>query len=409
MAQQNGILTSGVLARINRPTPEAVCLPNACYTDPEFLALERERLFFDRWISVAVASQLPQPGDVLPVSVAGLPAFVLRDRQGVLRAYHNVCRHRGMRLVGEAQRKKRVLVCPYHSWTYGLDGSLQQTPHFEGEGRHEPTAFDKCDMGLEPIRLGTWHDLIFLNVSGKAGALADEFRGLDARWKDYDLSALRYAKTVHFDINANWKLAVENFLESYHLPWAHPALNSFSRMEDHACILEPGYFGQLSYAYNSASAGHGALPSFASMPADWQKRAEYPTFLPNLMLGIHPDHFFVFTADPDGAGKTRETFHFYFVGDAAMTPEMAGGRERVIESWASINREDIFVVEGMQVGRHSPAYRDARFSPHHEPTTHEFQRRIANIVAGRGPVRTVKRARPARAPARAKTRAALNP
>jgi choline monooxygenase len=211
MAQQNGILTSGVLARINRPTPDAVCLPNACYTDSEFLALERERLFFDRWICVAVASQIPEPGDVLPVSVAGLPAFILRDRQGGLRAYHNVCRHRGMRLVGEVQHKKRVLVCPYHSWTYGLDGGLQQTPHFEGEGRHEPTAFDKCDMGLEPIRLDTWHDLVFLNVSGKASALADEFSGLDARWKDYDLSALRYARTVHFDINANWKLAVENF------------------------------------------------------------------------------------------------------------------------------------------------------------------------------------------------------
>jgi choline monooxygenase len=375
------LLPRDALAAINRPTAEAECLPSALYTRPEVLDRERQRLFFDDWVCVAAGGQIPNAGDVLPVEVAGAPVVLVREREGGLRAFHNVCSHRGMKLVGAPQQKKRALVCPYHSWTYGLDGALRDTPHFEGPNRHEPCAFDRAAMGLKEVRLATWHDLVFVNISGTAEPLAATTAPLDARWRDYDFSTLRYERTVTFEVQANWKLAVENFLESYHLPWAHPGLNSYSRMEDHACMVEPNFLGQLSDAYFSDRAGHGALPRFPALPNALAHRAEYPTMLPNLMLGVHPDYFFAFTAEPRAAELTHETFHFWFVGEAALAPELKPQRDRVVESWGSINREDIFVVEGMQAGRHSPAYRGARFSAHHEPTTHEFQRRIANRLA----------------------------
>jgi len=383
MAATGGLVSKAVLDAINRPTADAISLPNAFYTRDEVLALERERLFFGGWTFVAVGAAVAHPGDVLPVTVAGLPALLARTRDGRLLAFHNVCSHRGTRLVSEPQRKKRVIVCPYHSWTYSLEGELRKTPEFNGPGTDEPAHFSKAAMGLKPIRCETWHDLVFLNASGDAPPLARTFAALDQRWSCYDLAELRYEGSATFDVDANWKLAIENFLESYHLPSAHPGLNSYSRMSDHYCMVEPDFLGQGSTQYNSASAGPGRLPAFPKLPKSRARMAEYPTFLPNLMLGIHPDHFFAFGVEPLGPERTRETFHFYFVGDGAMGEDLSEARRTTLERWKGINAEDISVVEGMQIGRHSPAYGvAARFSPYHEPTTHEFQRRVANALAG---------------------------
>ena len=378
----NGIMSARDLAAINRPTAEARCLPNALYTRPEALELERQRIFFTGWHCVAVGAQVPEPGDVLPATVAGAPVIVARDRDRTLRAFHNVCRHRGMQLVAAPKRRLRVFVCPYHGWSYGLDGQLRETPHFEGHNLHEPCAFKKSDMWLREIRLECWNDLVFVNLSGDAPPLGRQFAALDARWKNYDFGALRHVASMNFEVKANWKLAIENFLESYHLPFTHPRLNANSRMELHACMVERDYLGQLSDDYRGADAGHGALPCFPRLPENLLLRAEYPTFMPNLMLGLHPDYFFVFTVEPDGPERTRETFHFYFVGEGATAPDYAEARDKAIALWVDTNREDIFVVEGMHKGRHSPGYRDARFSPHHETTTHAFQRRVANLLAG---------------------------
>ena len=397
MAGLAGLLGKGDIQAINRSVERAVSLPSALYTTPESLALERERIYFAGWTCVAVGGQVPEPGDILPVSVAGAPILVVRDRERRLKAYHNVCRHRGTQLVTEFTRKQRVLVCPYHGWSYGLDGALRETPHFEGLNKHEPTAFKKSEMGLKEVRLEMWRDLVFVNVSGTAPPLAEQFAEIDSRWAPYDFSALRYGTTTQFDLKANWKLCMENFLESYHLPFAHPRLNASSRMELHGCMITPDYFGQYSDDYRGGDAGHSSLAPFPGLPKSLMTRAEYPTFLPNLMLGLHPDYFFIFTLEPEAPDRTKETFHFYFVGEAATSPEYEAGRKGAIDLWVHTNREDMGVVERMQVGRHSPGYVGARFSPHHEPTTHEFQRRVARLLAGRGAARKTKVSRAKRA------------
>ena len=377
------IISAGVVEAINRPTAEAVCLPNAAYTDPRVLEAERKALFLDAWTFVGVGAQIPDPGDLLPVTVAGLPVLLLRNEKREVKAFHNVCRHRGMQLVGEPQKKRPRLVCRYHSWTYGLDGALVMTPFFSGPTSHETPCIDRTKMGLEPVRSEVWNDLVFVNVSGTAEPLAKHLAPLGERWRDYDFSQLRHGASCTFDLAANWKLAVENFLESYHLPFAHPMLNAASRMEAHYSMVEDLYLGQVSNEYDPAAAGHAELPRFPGLTSEQQKIAEYPTLLPNLMLGLHPDYFFVFGIDPVAPERTAESFHFYFLGEGASAERFKAGRERVIEFWTKTNREDMMVVEGMQIGRHSPGYHDGRFSPYHEVTTHEFQRRIVNRLANR--------------------------
>lgn len=377
------ILSSRAIEAINRPTAQAVCLPNEAYTSASFLEAERKALFVDGWTFAGVGAQIPETGDLLPITVAGLPLLLLRDGAGAVKAFHNVCRHRGVQLVAEPQKRRPRLVCRYHSWTYGLDGALVMTPYFGGPDSHESPCIDRSRMGLEPVRCDVWNDLVFVNLSGTAASLAEHLAPLAKRWAHYDLSKLRYAASCRFDLAANWKLAMENFLESYHLPFAHPTLNAASRMEAHSSMVENLYLGQVSDRYDPAAAGHADLPRFPGLTEAQEKVAEYPTLLPNLMLGLHPDYLFVFGVDPVAPGRTAESFHFYFLGEAAAADAFAAGRERVIEFWTKTNREDILMVEGMQIGRQSPGYHDGRFSPYHEVTTHEFQRRIANRLANR--------------------------
>lgn len=372
------VLTPSVMQKLNSPTDQAICLPNEAYTSPEYLREELRVLFAEDWVCVGVGAQIPGRGDVRPVSVAGVPLVLVRSAQGGINVFHNVCRHRGMKLVEEPACKRAVLMCPYHAWTYSLDGELRKTPHFGGHGVDDAPGFDKSQYPLSRVRAEVWNDLVFVNLSGTAPPLVDLLGPLSERWKTYDMASLRYGGSAQFRAHTNWKLAIENFVESYHLPWTHPSLNSYSKLEVHYIMMEPTFMGQGSTDYDVVSAGFPGLPIFASLPKPQQTVAEYPYILPTTMLGMHPNHFFVFTVTPDGPDHSIEDFHFYFVGDEAMRDELAEERRRVMQAWSGINAEDIRMIEGMQVGRHSIGYRDGRFSPYHETTTHEFQRRIAN-------------------------------
>lgn len=382
MTMSQEILTPDVLGRLNSPTDKAVCLPNAAYTSQAFLEDECRVLFAKEWAFAGVGAQIPKRGDLAPVSVGGQELLLVRNKSGEVKAFYNVCRHRGMRLASCAQSGRAAIMCPYHAWTYSLDGELRKTPHFGGHDIDIAPGFDKREYGLVPVRCELWHDLIFVNIEGAAPALAECMAPLDKHWRHYDFGLLRHGGSSTFEVNTNWKLAIENYLESYHLPWTHPTLNSSSALQAHYCMVEPTFMGQGSYHYDSASVGHGDLPMFPKLSKKARTVAEYPYLLPNLMLGIHPSYFFVFGVQPLAPDRTLELFHFYFVGDEALRADLAPQRDKAIDLWLKTNREDIIMIEGMQRGRHSLGYRDGRFSPYHEVTTHEFQRRVANKLAG---------------------------
>jgi choline monooxygenase len=372
--------TREMIAGLDRPTELAQNLPRAAYTDPDFFRLEIERVFGRNWTYVGAAGEMPKAGDAIPVTLGDMPIVLVRQRDGKIKAFHNVCRHRGPILVRKPVSSQSALICPYHAWSYDLNGELKRTPGYMGSGRHDSGPLDKSCMGLKEIRCDIWRDGVFINLSGDAGSLAQCYAPLEQRWAHHDLALLRYGGSARLRINGNWKLVMENFQEGYHLPMTHPFLNSLSSLENHYSVVEPAYQGQGSHYYDTIQAGHGDLPNFPNLPDYWKHRAEYPAVLPNLMFGMHPDHFLFFGVLPLSPSITEEIFHFYFIGDEALQPQYAALRARVMSNLDSINAEDIGIVESMQAGRHSPGFEQAPFSPYQEATLHQFQLNIARML-----------------------------
>jgi phenylpropionate dioxygenase-like ring-hydroxylating dioxygenase large terminal subunit len=370
------------------PITEASGLPNRCYTDPDLFALEKERIFWGGWSCVGFGKDIPEPGDAAPIDHLGMPLLALRDKNGGIKVFHNVCSHRGMVLVEAPTRIRSVIRCPYHSWCYGLDGGLKATPHVGGPGHNAHQAIDRSTLGLREVRAAVWFDMIFVDLSGKAPAFETFIAPLVERWRMFDQTALCHAGadiSFKLEVGCNWKLAVENYCESYHLPWVHPGLNSYSRLEDHDNIVEPGAFsGQLTRVYNPRLSEDGRrFPDFEGLPDVWQTRADYVALYPNLLLGIHRDHYIAIRLEPIGADRTIEHVEIYFADRRALADDMADLRIKLRDMWREIFIEDVFVVEGMQRGRTSPAFEGGVFSPVMDEATHAFHVWIADHLLGR--------------------------
>lgn len=352
-------------------------LPSEAYISANFLELERKFIFARTWVCVGLATDIPKAGDMVPADVAGLPIVLVRDRQGILRAFHNICSHRGLQLVTKPCNNPSRIHCPYHAWTYDLEGKLRKTPHFGGYGQETYEGFDRDAKSLKPIRIEQWLDFIFVNLSDDAPPLADYLAPVTQRWAHYDFSQLRYGGELGFEMQANWKLAVENFSESYHLPTAHPQLNTCSRMEDHYGFdVGESHVGQGSSLYKRGSVNGTALPTFTNLSQDQMIRAEYVALFPNLMVGVHPDYFIGLMVNPIAPDRSKERLVFYFVGDDALAPEFDQVRDLAINLWKITNEEDIEMVERMQIGRMSLVFDGGCFSPALETTVQHFQRLI---------------------------------
>ena len=274
------ILGDEALAAFEAPGAVACGLPAAAYTSEAFFALENDRIFSESWVFVGLAHELAQPGDVVPVTVAGKPVLLVRDAGRAVRAFHNVCRHRCLKLVEEPGNVGPAIQCPYHTWTYKLDGALHSTPYFGGsEPLSAPAGFDRAQYGLVPVRVATWHDWIFVNLNGSAPPLEDVVAPLERRFDGLDLTQMRHVVTVDLgEIAANWKLLMENFIEPYHVPFVH-ATTTEQPLTDHYTLNEPGCLG-------CAVDVSGEAKRDDTLSAD----SRYLTIFPNFSLGIYfPD------------------------------------------------------------------------------------------------------------------------
>jgi choline monooxygenase len=244
-----------------------------------------------------------------------------------------------------------------------------------------------------PIRCESWANLVFVNFAGDGPDLLTFLAPLRERWKAYDFSKLRLGGSATFELKANWKLAVENFSEAYHLPWVHPGLNSYSPLEDHDCFFIPGFCqGQLSRNYAPTPVNGRIMPRFEGMTPEQLSLGEYPVIFPNLMLGVHADHFFALSALPLAPGLTYERFDVFVVGDEATGPAYEANRAAMVEGWRRINVEDMDVVERMQIGRTSPAMDGGRFAPGQDDCVHAFDLQWAAAMLGDGGDRFVRAA-----------------
>ncbi|MGJ8545276.1 MAG: aromatic ring-hydroxylating oxygenase subunit alpha [Sulfitobacter sp.] len=365
------------LSAVRQPIAQANGLPNAHYIDPAMFDEERSAVLGDNWAGLAVGADVPEIGDAKPVDFLGTPLLIVRDRGGEVRVFQNTCRHRGMILVSEPRKIEGAIRCPYHSWCYATDGRLVSTPHVGGPGQNTHESIDRALMGLIEIRSHIWMDVIWINLSGNALPFEQANAELLARWAEFDKPLYHGGAGSRFELEVacNWKLAVENYCESYHLPWVHPGLNSYSRLEDHYHIEEPGKFsGQGTLVYRQLTDDQGArFPDFAALSEKWDTAAEYITAYPNVLLGVHRDHAFAIILVPQGPETTTEHVHLYYA--APQTDEAL--RARNTAQWKEVFEEDIFVVEGMQKGRHAPYFDGGRFSPAMDGPTHMFHDWIA--------------------------------
>ena len=368
------------LSRVKEPLGTANGLPNAHYIDPAVFAEERDALLFGQWAGLAVAADVPEAGDAKPITFMGMPLLLLRDRNDQVRVFQNTCRHRGMILVEEPRKIEGAIRCPYHSWCYSTEGKLVSTPHVGGPGRNTHPDVDRATLGLIEIRSHIWRDVVWVNVDGQAPEFEVAMKPVMDRWAKFERPLYHGGADSKFvlSVKSNWKLAVENYCESYHLPWVHPGLNSYSRLEDHYNIEEYGaYSGQGTLVYRQLEGTNGTkFTDFEGLDAKWDTAAEYISVYPNVLLGMHRDHAFAIVLVPKGPEETEENIHLYYA-----TPETdAELRAKNTEQWKVVFEEDIFVVEGMQRGRHGVNFDGGRFSPAMDGPTHCFHDWVAGKV-----------------------------
>ena len=368
------------LSRVKEPLSRANGLPNAHYIDPAVFAEERDALLFGQWAGLAVAADVPEAGDAKPITFMGMPLLLLRDRNDQVRVFQNTCRHRGMILVEEPRKIEGAIRCPYHSWCYSTEGKLVSTPHVGGPGQNTHPDVDRSTLGLTEIRSHIWRDVVWVNVDGQAPEFEVAMKPVMDRWAEFERPLYHGGADSKFvlSVKSNWKLAVENYCESYHLPWVHPSLNSYSRLEDHYNIEEYGaYSGQGTLVYRQLEGANGAkFADFEGLDAKWDTAAEYLSVYPNVLLGMHRDHAFAIVLVPKGPEETEENIHLYYA-----TPETdAALRAKNTEQWKVVFEEDIFVVEGMQRGRHGVNFDGGRFSPAMDGPTHCFHDWVAGKV-----------------------------
>jgi choline monooxygenase len=376
------------LSNVMKPVALAKGLPNAHYTDPATFEEERKSVLFANWSGIGFAKDVVAEGDAMPVDFLGVPLLIVRDHDSAVRVYQNTCRHRGMILIEKPMNVRGTIRCPYHSWCYSLDGRLRSTPHVGGPGQNIHADIKRNELGLIEIPSHVWQGVVFANVSGTAPAFDVVHRDLVDRWAEFDRPVYHSGADSSFklDVNCNWKLAVENYCESYHLPWVHPGLNSYSRLEDHYNIEENGrYSGQGTLVYRQLKDDDGKVfPDFEGLSDKWDTGAEYITVFPNVLLGVHRDHTFALVLEPKELKKTQEHVEIFYASADALDENFASTRAKNARQWKEVFEEDIFVVEGMQKGRMAPFFDGGKFSPAMDGPTHVFHAWVATAVsAGR--------------------------
>ena len=345
------------------PLEQACTIPATWYTDEGVADLERRKVFGGTWQVVARTDQLETPGQFVTAEVAGEPIVVVRGTDGELRAFYNVCRHHAAAVVTQEQGTASIFRCPYHGWSYRLDGSLKGAPEFEGV-----CAFDRSQNGLMPIKVAVWGKFVFVNLDTNAAPLADYLGRLVQRITPLNLAGLHFFERRVYSLKCNWKVFVDNYLDGgYHVPHLHKGLNSVLDYRQYTIEIEGRYCLQSSPMV--ASNEDAMVSSTRTGNRAWYFW-QYPNFMINLYSGYMDTNLVV----TDGVDRCKVIFDFYF-DDVS-----AAGAERNRQSIAvgeRVNDEDVAICEAVQRGLRSRAYVAGRLSVRRESGEHLFHRLLA--------------------------------
>lgn len=343
-------------------TVARLTLPASYYVDPGHFERERERFFGERWVCVGRVEDLSTPGDYVVREICGESLIVTRDESGGFRAFYNVCRHRGTRLCTEAKGHFAGRIqCPYHAWTYGLDGALLAAPHMDG-------APDFC---RERISLGAaaadvWDGHVFVSLAPDPLPLRAQIGGLAEKFRPWQMYELRRAYRVTYDVKANWKLLISNYSECLHCPIIHPGLQKLSHyMTGDNDPATPTWLGgrmelrpEIGTMSRDGRLRRAPLPGLSS---EQQRHVYYYAVLPNLLLSLHPDYVMTHLLWPKATDRTEVWCEWHFHPREFQHPGFDPAD--AIDFWDDTNREDWRVSELSQAGIGSRAYKPGFFSP----------------------------------------------
>lgn len=372
-----GDLLANLKQAAQTPLDQAMGLAPALYWDEGIAAAEDAEIWRKDWVCPGLAAEIPKAGDYVTFTIAGDPVYSIRGKDGVIRSYSNVCRHRMMQLLTGRGHTNRV-VCPYHAWTYDLNGALIGAPHME-----RSTGFDKKTVCLPEIRTEIWNGLIFLTQNPKARPVAELLAPLLSVVSRYNMQ--HYIPLVHEDHvwQTNWKLLTENFMEGYHLPVAHKAT-----VGAWFPVAETRFPDQVfdSFTYQTfkktGNATYGlAHKSNTALTEEWRDTSVMPTIFPSLMYVLAPDHMWYLSLRPKGTGEVQVRF------GVALAPEVhaslanpEGWLADLVTFFGHVNTEDRGVVEGIYNGSRSSHAAPGRLS-WLEREIHDFQQYLARRLA----------------------------
>lgn len=337
----------------------AKTLPQRYFVSPEIFAEEQEKIFSKQWVLVGHQTQIAHAGDYFTAEIAGESLIIVRDKHGAIRAFYNVCRHRGARLCEEQHGHIAAIQCPYHAWTYALDGRLIGAPHMD-----ETRGFSKAEYPLKPARLGLWEGFIFLNLADASALLEKWFEPLSGKFSPWNLAALRSAKRIEYDVRANWKLMFQNYSECYHCLGVHPELSRISPYDsaENDLIEGPflGGFMRINKDKSLTMSGNAcALPVGSFGDEDFRVVFYYSIF-PNMLLSLHSDYVMVHQLQPQSPQRTLILCDWFFHPEAFERSDF--NPDDAVEFWDMVNRQDWHVCELSQQGVASRAYEPGLYS-----------------------------------------------
>ena len=348
------------------------------YTAPEIYALELERIFQSRWLCAGRAAEIAKPGDFLTREVGAESLIVTRDGSGTARAFYNVCRHRGTRICEAAHGNfGETIACPYHAWTYDLDGSLLGAPHMAGLEE-----FDKKDYPLHRAAIAEWEGFLFINLATDPEPFTEAWRPMLGRFDHFQLPALRMHRRIEYDVAANWKLIHQNYSECYHCSPVHPQLVKLTPPTSGENDLFDGPF---TGGFMEITAPGGSLTMSGNMcgvpisdvPTEGKQRAWYYSIFPNLLLSLLPDYALTHTIWPVAPGRTKLICEWFFHPDTIASGTF--DPDDAVLFWDEVNRQDWHVSELSQLGVASKMYAPSPYAPR-EGLAVQFDREVRRAL-----------------------------